>query len=181
MSKTKHNRKNTDLFREHKIDNINKSLFYKEYGFIENTASVYLNQDKVLEYINKNNLNEFGEFFKENKRETIEHLLFDVGLINSDYLVTELNIRDAVTKNEEEGHKYLEPESVFEVAKVLTKNKEFELLSGAYNPKISSTIYDIKDLSLPFQMPPKVLVIMHIHLSLIILLIMLNIRKQKMN
>jgi len=153
MSKTKHNKKNTELFREHKIDAINKSLFYKEYGFIENVASVYLNQCEILEYINKNNLNEFKDFFKENKRETIEHLLFDKGLINSDSLVTELNIRDAVTKNEEKGYKYLESESVFEVAKVLTKNKEFELLSGSCNPKISSTIYDIKDLSLPFQIP----------------------------
>lgn len=153
MSKIKTTKKNTALSRKHETDNINNRLFYKEHGFIKNVALTYLNNETILKYIHKNHLDEFKKFYDKNKKETINHMLFKTGLIDSDYLITELSIKEAVTKNEEEGYKYLESESVFEVAKVLIKNNELELISGNCNPKINTTIYDTDKLSLPFQMP----------------------------
>ena len=135
-------------------EKINEQLFYKEYVYTEAVASFYLNHlNKISDYINKNSLNEFRKFYNENRRETIENLLFDIGLINSDHLLTELSLKDALTKNKE-GSKYLEPSSVFEVTKILVKNNEIELLSGSRNPITKNiAMYDSNELQLPFQMP----------------------------
>lgn len=136
-------------------EKINKKLFRDEGTCAKNVASIYGDSEILLAYANRNNLREFKEFYKKNREETSNRMLFEVGLINSDHLIDHWSIGEVL--RQKEGHKHLlKPESAYEITKILIKNNEYELLSGIHNPTIKNNLLSCSknEFSLPFQVSP---------------------------